>query len=542
MKKILVLCLLVLVFSFSLAFVGCTKEEQKWTVTFKANGEVVQTFDDISSSAQVTLPQNPIKSGYEFDGWYFGEIKFSKDYEIKSDVVFEAKFNIIEYTITIDRADGEDTEIKFTDVNKADKLALVALTTDTAAYTYSWESALPTALSLQDYTFKEVKTAVEYTITIDRADGEDVEIKFTDANKADKLALVALTTDTDSAKYSWESALPTALSLQNYTFKEVKIVKVTVTYDGGDSTGVWQGDKASTKSVTKDGFTFDGWYNGTEAWDFENDVVSENVDLISHWTRDITLSSITWIQPTFLQIEASEEHKIANSAVTSINMTAKYNGVATTITNVTYANETKLCVYLTYANAMGDSFEIAKGSSFEQGVNKFVLAEDFKVVCIGSQWKLYVDELSISSVAYSSKTYFQFESKNNTFDKSVSAGWLPNGFVYANGEALNDVALSYHSDATVIRFTSNNFPTTASGDYLVPTIVIKKHAYISQGSIGYILDKDYTFVYNSASGVERWSLLKEASIASLSWSENAGSIQFPTSSLKVNVRTVVLRL
>ena len=61
----------------------------------------------------------------------------------------------------------------------------------------------------------------------------------------------------------------------------------TVTIDGVEQT-VEQGQKVQkpatepTKESTSEyDYTFDGWYNGDQKWDFENDTVNGNLELVA---------------------------------------------------------------------------------------------------------------------------------------------------------------------------------------------------------------------------------------------------------------------
>ena len=66
-------------------------------------------------------------------------------------------------------------------------------------------------------------TAIDYVITINRANGDVETLIFNDLTKAEVLAKVALTADNLFYAYSWQEALPTELEYKDYTFVEVRV-------------------------------------------------------------------------------------------------------------------------------------------------------------------------------------------------------------------------------------------------------------------------------------------------------------------------------
>ena len=65
---------------------------------------------------------------------------------------------------------------------------------------------------------------------------------------------------------------------------------VTFDSDGGssvDAQTVVEGGKATEPTApTKDGYTFDGWFDGETKWDFDNDTVTGNITLTAKWTEE----------------------------------------------------------------------------------------------------------------------------------------------------------------------------------------------------------------------------------------------------------------
>ena len=84
---------------------ACNKVEFK--VNFVVDGEVYSTINT-NGEEVIKTPENPIKEGYTFDGWFWDKEVWEKpftansllDEPISSDMSVYAKFNAIEYDIT----------------------------------------------------------------------------------------------------------------------------------------------------------------------------------------------------------------------------------------------------------------------------------------------------------------------------------------------------------------------------------------------------------------------------------------------------------
>ncbi len=119
----------------------------------------------------------PAVTGYTFAGWKNAAGTVAWDFgsegtKVTGNTKLYAKYTATEYTATINRADGSTDSVEFTIEDRADKLASISLTDDDAEWTYSWSSALPAELELQNYTFTETREKNTYTVTW--KNGEDV--------------------------------------------------------------------------------------------------------------------------------------------------------------------------------------------------------------------------------------------------------------------------------------------------------------------------------------------------------------------------------
>lgn len=76
----------------------------------------------------------------------------------------------------------------------------------------------------------------------------------------------------------------------NGTIADRAKVKVTLDLDGGngnDKEYILKGQKLTLPTPTKDGYTFDGWFNGENEYDFSLPVIS-TLSLTAHWVKNPT--------------------------------------------------------------------------------------------------------------------------------------------------------------------------------------------------------------------------------------------------------------
>jgi len=188
----------------------------EYTVTFVVNGEKTEV--KVKDGEKASKPNDPVKEGYTFVGWFVGEAEYAFD-AVTSNVTVTAKFEevIVEYTVKF-VADGEETLVAVKEGEKAVK---------------------PTDPKKDGYIF------LGWYL------GEEA--------------------------YDFEKAVTSDLELIAKFEEEIKEYSVKFVVDSEETIAkVVEGEKvAKPQEPVKEGFEFLGWYVGEELFDFEKAVTSD---------------------------------------------------------------------------------------------------------------------------------------------------------------------------------------------------------------------------------------------------------------------------
>ncbi len=297
-------------------FAACSNKVENLELSFVVNGE---SYSKIKTNGNetISIPDDPSKDGYTFDGWYWDEAIWSKpftansllDAPISSNMAVYAKFDAIKYTITYETNGGTHQ--------------------NPASYTIEDSFAL-SAAQKDGYDF------------LGWFDSNDQEITNISVGSKGNINL--------KAKYT--------PSVYNVTYENTKGAE-----NSNLSSYTIETDTITLSALTKDGYTFDGWYNGetkiteipkgsignltlTAKWDtvgyqisYNNLFNAENSNPSSYDVEDepLALGSPTREGYAFLgwYTEASFENKITEIAVGTIGnieLYAKWEPVSYTIT------------------------------------------------------------------------------------------------------------------------------------------------------------------------------------------------------------------
>ena len=142
----------------------------KYTVTYKVDGVVVETFEDVEEGTATPAYEYTAAEGYTFSGW--GTVPAT----VTEDLVIEGTTTANTYTVTY-KVDGKVVETE----NVVYGAAIPAYNYEVAeGYTFSgWDAEVPATMPAKDLEFNgtTTKIAVKYTVTFQAEGAEDITIE-----------------------------------------------------------------------------------------------------------------------------------------------------------------------------------------------------------------------------------------------------------------------------------------------------------------------------------------------------------------------------
>jgi len=255
----------------------------KYTVTFNSDGGNEVAAQTVVKGKTAVKPEDPVKTGYTFGGWYAGETAYDFASVVTSDITLTAKWTLLKYKVTFDSNGG--TSVVAVEADYGTKVTKPADPSKTG-YTFggwyngetvfNFETAVTAAVTL-----KAKWTATEYSITYNVGEGKNAEsnpskytIESNDITLANPTApasapaFVAWHAD----KADGEKVIGVAIkkgSTGNKVFVAEFTTKTvyTVTYYEGETVigteSVVEGEKAAGKANVT-GKTLVGWYTDKE--------------------------------------------------------------------------------------------------------------------------------------------------------------------------------------------------------------------------------------------------------------------------------------
>lgn len=115
MKQIKFLLVLLLVVSLSV-IVGCSKP--KYVVSFDTDCEQSIASQEVVENEKAVKPEDPVKEGHEFLGWYNGEVEYKFDEAVIANIALKAKWEICVYTVSFETGTEETIDSQSIKYNK----------------------------------------------------------------------------------------------------------------------------------------------------------------------------------------------------------------------------------------------------------------------------------------------------------------------------------------------------------------------------------------------------------------------------------------
>ena len=357
-------------------------------VTFDSNGGSEVSSQDILKDSTATEPLTPIKEDCTFEGWYNGDTLYDFDTPVTENIILTAKWTvdrikltkeILESTYKVSSELGDyyklpdghyylgenisvDKKIEIGDrsavnnvildlngyeLRKDDNTALLFLQND-STLTVMDNSVTKSGKIISDYAigfneggkFNANGGTIEGNVYLY---AENAAIDNTDPSNITVFDKGRITVYYSTAIinggifYSTVSNYSGRITggtfygtVSGGTIEDSAKVTVTFESDGGSSVTeqkILRGQKASEPTApTKDGYIFDGWYNGsaTSSYDFDTPVI-ENITLTAKWSvkSDVTFNTTP---QSYTYNDAVQAFSITGTAVTGFDIAYKQSG------------------------------------------------------------------------------------------------------------------------------------------------------------------------------------------------------------------------
>mgnify|MGYP001072211695 CR=1 FL=1 len=284
-----------------------------YTITFNSNDGTPVAPQNVNAGEKLTKPTPaPTKDGFTFDGWY-EDSTFSKEFDfntpITDSMTLYAKWTENKYTLTFDANGGSGTMAPIADLTGEYDLPANEFTAPTGKQFKGWslttDGATVSKVAMTEnrtvYAIWEDIPVSTYTLTFDANGGTGSMTAKTGLTGEYDLPANEFTAPSGKKFKGWslttDGAIVTKVDMTEnktvYAIWENIIYTVTFNSNGGTSVApqdVNAGEKITepTPAPTREGFTFDGWYeDSTFSTKFNFDTpITSNLNLYANWTEN----------------------------------------------------------------------------------------------------------------------------------------------------------------------------------------------------------------------------------------------------------------
>ena len=251
--------ILVAAMLLAFAFAACQVQFQ---LKFVVDGEVYHTIDTNGEEA-VTLPADPTKDGYIFDGWYWDEDIWARPFTAESLLTVKLTGNMSVYAKWVSSDNTGCAIIDSGDMTMDGKTLSIELPNAQTAFAFSEQ------LTVSPYALYEISTDIEGRDVIPSATAE--------LEEGDNVFYIQIVSGTGFNRAQYKAVVRR---------REI----YTVTYNCGgaaDATEQVEEDQlAPSKDASREGYTFGGWQHQGEAWNFAADKVVGDMTLTAVWNAN----------------------------------------------------------------------------------------------------------------------------------------------------------------------------------------------------------------------------------------------------------------
>ena len=273
--------------------------EEKCVITFDSDGGSEIQSIEIQKGTKISMPNDPVKEGYTFIGWYLNDEKWSFiGYIVTEDMTLKAKWEEKEYTVIF----ASDNNIISEKKQKFNSPIDVPNDPVKEGYTFiGWDKELPQVMPSEDMTFNAEFEVNKYTITF-VVDGAETKIT------QDYNTEIIKPNDPVKDGYTfigWDKELPQVMPSEDLVLNaKWEVLKCVIKFYDGENLlkEITQdyGTKLEKLSApnqdvsSKEGYIFGGWALDLKKSDlFEfNSVVTGDIELYAKHYKIVEIAIV----------------------------------------------------------------------------------------------------------------------------------------------------------------------------------------------------------------------------------------------------------
>ena len=293
-------------------------EKSKFTVTFNADNGTENTSEAVYDGACVEKPADPEKAGTGEKSFVFmyWSLDGENAYDFATPITGAITLTAIYTEAIVHEVTMGDAIVKVIDGEKISEPEAPTKEA-TAEFTYTfegwyngetkWDFANDVVTGDIELVAKFTETKRSYTVTFNVTGNEAVVLEPATVEYGTTYSLSSILDGVDVSRFTYTITVG-GEAVENVVVEGDVTVDVTfvarvyhIVTIGGVEQEVEDGNKLAAPEVpTKEAtaeftYTFDGWYNGETKWDFENDVVTEDIELVAKFTESKRSYTITFV-------------------------------------------------------------------------------------------------------------------------------------------------------------------------------------------------------------------------------------------------------
>ena len=289
---------------------------ETFSVSFNSDGGTPERYETQSvdfNGTIATAPETPSKTGYTFEGWYNGDNKFEfGTTKVTGSIELKAKWKIQTFTVSFD-VNGGTGEYANQTINYGEKMDATKVSDPTMEghnflgwYDGDNKVDIATLEIKKDYALKAKWEIHTFTVSFDANGGNETyanqTINYGQKIDSSKVSNPTMAGFTFLGWYEGENKVEIAslTVTKNHELKakwSINSYTVSFNSDGGTPSSYESESVEYNKTIanaptepSKTGYTFGGWYNGDNKFEFGTTKVTGNIVLKAKWNAVYTVT------------------------------------------------------------------------------------------------------------------------------------------------------------------------------------------------------------------------------------------------------------